>query len=167
MLKRVFINPDDLWARVEKTTDCPEGELLYSPISVISDDTHTHVYLAGQTARLPINGEVASDDMRDQIRQTCENIGIGLNHVGDIEVQIDHVLDNLTRQIEENGSDWEHCHQVRVWLVEPHRDYRGFMRVWRRCFPDLSKAPTLAYVPSTGTMYPGPLIEIDPTCVIK
>ena len=82
MLKRVFINPDDLWARVEKTTDCPEGELLYSPISVISDDTHAHVYLAGQTARLPINGEVASDDMRDQIRQTCENIGMGLNHVG-------------------------------------------------------------------------------------
>ena len=54
LLKRVFINPDDLWARVEKTPDCPEGELLYSPISVISDDTHTHVYLAGQTARLPI-----------------------------------------------------------------------------------------------------------------
>ena len=78
MLKRVFINPDNLWARVEKTPDCPEGELLYSPISVISDDTHTHVYLAGQTARLPINGEVASDDMRDQIRQTCENIGIGV-----------------------------------------------------------------------------------------
>jgi 2-iminobutanoate/2-iminopropanoate deaminase len=89
------------------------------------------------------------------------------NHFSDIEVQTDHVLDNLTRQIEENGSDWEHCHQVRVWLVEPHRDYRGFMRVWKRRFPDLSKAPTLAYVPSTGTMYPGPLIEIDPTCVIK
>ena len=97
MLKRVFINPDDLWARVEKTTDCPEGELLYSPISVISDDTHTHVYLAGQTARLPINGEVASDDMRDQIRQTCENIGIGLNHVGatfdDVVTTTTYVLD--------------------------------------------------------------------------
>ena len=97
MLKRVFINPDDLWARVEKTTDCPEGELLYSPISVISDDTHTHVYLAGQTARLPINGEVASDDMRDQIRQTCENIGIGLNYVGatfdDVVTTTTYVLD--------------------------------------------------------------------------
>ena len=97
MLKRVFINPDDLWARVEKTTDCPEGELLYSPISVISDDTHAHVYLAGQTARLPINGEVASDDMRDQIRQTCENIGIGLNHVGatfdDVVTTTTYVLD--------------------------------------------------------------------------
>ena len=97
MLKRVFINPDNLWARVEKTPDCPEGELLYSPISVISDDTHTHVYLAGQTARLPINGEVASDDMRDQIRQTCENIGIGLNHVGatfdDVVTTTTYVLD--------------------------------------------------------------------------
>ena len=97
MLKRVFINPDVLWARVENTPDCPEGELLYSPISVISDDTHTHVYLAGQTARLPINGEVASDDMRDQIRQTCENIGIGLNHVGatfdDVVTTTTYVLD--------------------------------------------------------------------------
>ena len=97
MLKRVFINPDDLWARVEKTPDCPEGELLYSPISVISDDTHTHVYLAGQTARHPINGEVASDDMRDQIRQTCENIGIVLNHVGatfdDVVTTTTYVLD--------------------------------------------------------------------------
>ena len=97
MLKRVFINPDNLWARVEKTPDCPEGELLYSPISVISDATHTHVYLAGQTARLPINGEVASDDMRDQIRQTCENIGIGLNHVGanfdDVVTTTTYVLD--------------------------------------------------------------------------
>ena len=89
------------------------------------------------------------------------------NHFSDIEVQTEHVLDHLTRQIEENGSDWEHCHQVRVWLVEPRRDYRGFMRVWRKRFPDVEKAPALAYVPSTATMYPGPLIEIDPTCVIK
>ncbi len=70
MLKRVFINPDDLWTRVEKTPDCPEGELLYSTISVISDDTHTHVYLADITARLPINGEVESDDIHEHIRQT-------------------------------------------------------------------------------------------------
>ena len=97
MLKRMFINPDNLWARVEKTPECPEGELLYSPIVVVSDDTHTHIHLAGQTARLPETGEVASDDMRAQIRQTCENIGIGLNHVGanfdDVVTSTTYVLD--------------------------------------------------------------------------
>ena len=81
MLKRMFINPDNMRARVQKTEECPEGELLYTPIIVVSDDTHTHVYLAGQIGGLP-NGEVETDDMRGQIRQTCENIEIGLNHVG-------------------------------------------------------------------------------------
>jgi 2-aminomuconate deaminase len=76
-------------------------------------------------------------------------------------------MEVLTRQIEANGSDWEHCHHVRVWLTEPRRDYRGFMRVWREYFPDMAKAPALAYVPATATMYPGPLVEIDPTCVLK
>jgi enamine deaminase RidA (YjgF/YER057c/UK114 family) len=89
------------------------------------------------------------------------------HHFSDIEVQTRHVLGNLTQQIEANGSDWEHCHHVRAWLVEPRRDYRGFMRVWREHFPDPARAPALSYVPSTATMYPGPLIEIDPTCVLK
>ena len=75
MLKRIQINPDDMWGRVEN------GELLFAPITVVSDDTHAHIYLAGQTARLP-NGDIESNDMRDQIRQTCENIKIGLEHVG-------------------------------------------------------------------------------------
>ncbi len=89
------------------------------------------------------------------------------HHFSDIEVQTHHVLDKLTPQIEASGSNWEHCHHVRVWLVEPRRDYRGFMRAWRERFPDPAKAPALAYVPSTGVMYPGPLIEIDPSCVAK
>jgi hypothetical protein len=53
------------------------------------------------------------------------------------------------------------------WLVNPRRDYRGFIRAWRDYFPDPAKAPALAYVPATATMYPGPLIEIDPTCVAR
>jgi enamine deaminase RidA (YjgF/YER057c/UK114 family) len=89
------------------------------------------------------------------------------HHFSDIEIQTRHVLDTLKRQIEANGSDWAHCHHVRVWLVEPRRDYRGFIRVWQDYFPDPAKAPVLAYVPATATMYPGPLIEIDPTCVLK
>jgi len=81
MLKRMFINPKDMRARIQKTKEHPEGERLFSSIIVISDDTHTHIYLAGQVGGVA-NGEVETDDMRGQIRQTCENIGIGLNHVG-------------------------------------------------------------------------------------
>ncbi|HEX6003396.1 MAG TPA: RidA family protein, partial [Burkholderiales bacterium] len=51
------------------------------------------------------------------------------HHYSDIEVQARNVMEFLTRQIESNGSDWNHCHHVRVWLTQPHRDYRGFTRV--------------------------------------
>lgn len=37
MLKRYFLNPQNMWARVEN------GVLLYTPIIVVSDDTHTHI----------------------------------------------------------------------------------------------------------------------------
>ncbi len=70
MLKRILLNPDDMWSRVEN------GELLYAPITVVSDDTHSHIYLSGQTARLP-SGELKARDMRSQIRQVCENIKRG------------------------------------------------------------------------------------------
>ncbi len=89
------------------------------------------------------------------------------HHYADIEVQTRNVMEYLTQQIESNGSDWQHCHHVRVWLTQPRRDYRGFARVWREYFPDAEKAPALAYVPAVATMYPGPVIEIDPTCVLK
>jgi enamine deaminase RidA (YjgF/YER057c/UK114 family) len=89
------------------------------------------------------------------------------HHFSDIEVQTRNVMEFLTRQIEANGSDWAHCHHVRVWLTQPRRDYRGFIRVWREYFPDPKNNPALAYVPATATMYPGPLIEIDPTCILK
>ena len=90
MLKRMFLNPENMWSRVEN------GELLYTPIIIVSDDTHTHIYLSGQTPRLP-SGEVLGTDMREQLRQTCENIGIGLGHVGatfdDVVTTTTYVLD--------------------------------------------------------------------------
>jgi 2-iminobutanoate/2-iminopropanoate deaminase len=111
------------------------------------------LYIAGKTA----------GDM-----QTVHGSPAGLPcHFSDIEVQTRWIMEFLTRQITANGSDWDHCHQVRVWLTRPQRDYRGFVRVWREYFPDPARAPALAYVPATATMYPGPLIEIDPTCVLR
>jgi len=111
------------------------------------------LFLAGKTA----------GDMK-----TVHSAPAGLpHHFSDIEVQTAHILDKFLDPINGNGSDWDHCPHIRVWLVEPRRDYRGFMRVWQKYFPDPAKAPVLAYVPSTATMYPGPLIEIDPTCIVK
>jgi 2-iminobutanoate/2-iminopropanoate deaminase len=89
------------------------------------------------------------------------------HHYSNIEVQTRFLMDMLTRQLEANDTDWAHCHHTRVYLIEPRRDYRGFMRVWREYFPDPSKSPVLAFVPSTGIMFNGPLLEIDPTCVAK
>jgi hypothetical protein len=41
------------------------------------------------------------------------------------------------------------------------------VRVWREYFPDQAQAPALAFVPSSGIMFDGPLIEIDPSCVAR
>jgi enamine deaminase RidA (YjgF/YER057c/UK114 family) len=89
------------------------------------------------------------------------------HHYSNIEVQTRFLMDMLTRQLEANDTDWAHCHHARVYLIEPRRDYRGFMRVWRKYFPDPAKSPALAFVPSTGIMFNGPLLEIDPSCVAK
>ena len=108
-------------------------------------------------------GKTATPDM-----QTVHRAPPGLpHHFSDIEVQTRFIIDTLTRQIEANETDWTHCHHARVYLTNPRRDYRGFLRVWREYFPDVDRAPALAFVPSTATMFPGPLIEIDPTCVAR
>ena len=73
----------------------------------------------------------------------------------------------LTEQLEANETDWAHCHHVRIYLTEPRRDYREFARVWREYFPDPARAPALAFVPSTGIMFHGPVIEIDPSGVMR
>lgn len=76
MIKRRFLQPKDMWARVEK------GNLLYVPVVVIESAGHKHIYLSGQVAREPDGTIVGKGDMRAQIRKVCENIGKGLSHVG-------------------------------------------------------------------------------------
>lgn len=89
------------------------------------------------------------------------------HHLSDIEEQTRYTMKMLTAQLEGNDTDWEHCYHVRVYLTDPHRDYRGFIRVWREYFPEPSRAPALCFVPTSSIMFPGPLIEIDPTCVAR
>jgi enamine deaminase RidA (YjgF/YER057c/UK114 family) len=87
------------------------------------------------------------------------------NHLSDIEVQTRCTMELLREQIEANETDWAHCHHVRVFLLDVQRNYRGFIRVWREYFPDPDQSPALCVVPATALMYPGPIIEINPTCV--
>jgi hypothetical protein len=54
-----------------------------------------------------------------------------------------------------------------VWGSERIAYPKLFATVWRERFPDPAQGPALAFVPSTGIMFDGPLIEIDPTCVAK
>ena len=76
MIKRAYLQPKDMWSRVEN------GNLLYIPVTTIRGADHAHVYLAGQIAREPDGTIVGKGDMRAQIRKTCENIAIGLAHAG-------------------------------------------------------------------------------------
>jgi enamine deaminase RidA (YjgF/YER057c/UK114 family) len=108
-------------------------------------------------------GQVASPDFK-----SAYTVPEGLRRYrSDIEEQTRYTMDMLTEQLEANDTDWAHCHHVRVYLTEPRRDYRGFARVWQEYFPDPGRAPALAFVPSTGIMFDGPLIEIDPNCVAR
>lgn len=90
MLKRMFLNPPGVWARVEN------GELLYAPLIVVAAGDHALLYLSGQMAR-DQEGRMVPGDMRAQIRQVCENIGKCLDHVGatfdDVVSTTTHVLD--------------------------------------------------------------------------
>ena len=47
MIERRFLQPKDMWARVEN------DNLLYVPVVVIETTGHAHVYLSGQVAREP------------------------------------------------------------------------------------------------------------------
>lgn len=76
MIKRNFLQPKDMWARVEN------NHLLYVPVVTIHGADHAHVYLSGQVAREVDGTIVRKGDMRAQIRKTCENIEKGLAHVG-------------------------------------------------------------------------------------
>jgi enamine deaminase RidA (YjgF/YER057c/UK114 family) len=110
-----------------------------------------------------IAGQIPSPDFK-----SAKTVPAGLrNYRSDIEEQTRYTMEILTEQLEANDTDWAHCHHVRLYLVEPKRDYRVFARVWQEYFPDPAKAPALAFVPSTGIMFHGPLIEIDPTCVAR
>jgi len=76
MISRKFLQPKDMWARVEN------GNLLYVPVVTIHGTDHAHIYLSGQVARTHTGEIIGKNDMRAQIRKTCENIEKGLQYAG-------------------------------------------------------------------------------------
>ena len=76
MLKRHYITPENTY-KVGGNK-----QVIYTPVIVVEDDTHSHVYLAGRTSRT-LDGDVAcKGDMRGQIREVCISMQIALESVG-------------------------------------------------------------------------------------
>jgi enamine deaminase RidA (YjgF/YER057c/UK114 family) len=76
MLKRHYITPENTY-KVGGNK-----QVIYTPVVVVEDGSHTHVYLAGRTSRT-LDGDVAcKGDMRGQIGEVCKAIQIALESVG-------------------------------------------------------------------------------------
>ncbi|HSD99480.1 MAG TPA: RidA family protein [Burkholderiales bacterium] len=125
MIKRRFLQPKDMWARVEK------GNLLYVPVVIVETTGHAHVYLSGQVARDPDGTIIGKGDMRAQVRKTCENIGRGLAHVG---AQFDDVVRATTyvTDIEE----YYRCSDERFRFFRNNRPASTLIEISRLGHPD-------------------------------
>jgi len=125
MLEKRFLQPKDMWARVEK------GNLLYVPVVVVESAGHAHIYLAGQIARNADGTIVGKGDMRAQIRKVCENIGKGLAYVG---ATFDDVVRATTyvTDIEE----YYRCSDERFKFFKNNRPASTLIQVSRLGHPD-------------------------------
>jgi len=106
-------------------------------------------------------GQIATPDFSSYVSAPC-----GLPyHFSDIEIQTEFIMQLLAEQLEANETSLSRCVHARVYLMYPRRDIAGFLRIWKKFFPNPENAPVLAFVPTTGIMFPGPIIEIDLTAV--
>ena len=76
MLKRHYITPENTYKLGGNK------QIAYTPVVVVEDDTHTHVYLSGRTSRTLDGDAACKGDMRGQIREVCIAIQISLESVG-------------------------------------------------------------------------------------
>jgi len=139
LLERYYLRPDDMWWRVEN------DELLYTPIIVVRGVEHSHIYLSGQLSRLPSGDVVGLGDMRAQIRQTCENIQTGLNHVG-------ATFDDVTR-----SATYVVGSEVDAYYAESDERFKYFKNV----------RPTSTVVPVVRLGMAGCVVEIECEAIIE
>jgi len=111
-------------------------------------------------------GQVAMPDFG--VHESIVRTPVGLpNYWSDIEVQTDFTMVLLREQLEGNGLELADIVDARVYLINPRRDYRGFVRAWERLFESVERKPSMSIIPSTqengdtGIMFEGPIIEID------
>jgi 2-iminobutanoate/2-iminopropanoate deaminase len=187
-----FHDVDTVWGRFTglpparaaieiKGSTVPGAHFVPNPIVLVPDARHKKLdSIAGipwhpKEKKVNYSPTIKAGDWRFFAGQvSCENFKDMVtgppdlpNHFSSVEIQTRFVLDMLTRQLEANDTDWNHCIHARVFLTEPTRDYRAFARAWHAFFIDPSRAPAVSFVPSIGTPFSGPLVEIDPTAIAR
>ena len=75
MIERQFLQPNDMWARVEN------GNLLYVPVVTVRGTDHAHIYPAGQMAREPSGDRWRGRHARADSQNLREH-GKGLAYAG-------------------------------------------------------------------------------------
>ena len=84
--------------------------------------------------------------------------GKGAHFEGDIEDHTDHVLKELQKELERNGSSMEQVLKVNVYLADL-ADYKGMNKVYRGRFG--SKPPVRTTVATYGGVPGNSLVEMD------
>ena len=90
--------------------------------------------------------------------------GKGAHFDGDIKSHTDHVLKELKKELERNGSSMEQVLKVNVYLADL-ADYKGMNEIYRGRFG--SKPPVRTTVATYGGVPGNSLVEMDCIAAVK
>jgi enamine deaminase RidA (YjgF/YER057c/UK114 family) len=90
--------------------------------------------------------------------------GKGAHFEGDITAHTDHVLKELQKELEKNGSSMEHVLKVNVYLADLN-DYKKMNEVYKGRFG--SKPPVRTTIAAYGGVPGDSLVEIDCIAMVK
>lgn len=90
--------------------------------------------------------------------------GKGAHFEGDITAHTNHVLDELQKELEKNGSSMEHVLKVNVYLADLN-DYKKMNEVYKGRFG--SKPPVRTTIAAYGGVPGNSLVEIDCIAMTK
>ena len=153
----MFLAPDDQHQKQET-----RAGIRWHPVEVRNVNFSPGVF-AGDW--LLIAGQCSMPDYPNAVFDTApEKVP---HHFPDIQIQTETTMQLLTEQLTGNGMGLGDIVDARIFLVYPHRDYRGFERTWRRLFEGVGHLPSMSLLPSRqangggGIMVPELSIEID------
>lgn len=90
--------------------------------------------------------------------------GKGAHFEGDITAHTKHVLDEVQKELEKNGSSMEHVLKCNVYLADLN-DYKGMNEAYRGRFG--SKPPVRTTIAAYGGIPGNSLVEIDCIATLK